>query len=130
MIDQVPDRIFRSEWRVILIISLLLLVLAEAGFQVAKRRHREATEGHKSPPSGGAFPFTIGRIEHAFHVRPDLVAIAKRFFDDPPASFVGCSYNPDLGSRLATTRQGLIGIRKQPLLDLQKSFGNQPAPKP
>ena len=24
---------------------------------------------------GGAFPFTIGRIEHAFHVRPDLVAI-------------------------------------------------------
>ncbi len=24
---------------------------------------------------GGAFPFTIGRIEHAFHVRPDLMAI-------------------------------------------------------
>jgi aminocarboxymuconate-semialdehyde decarboxylase len=24
---------------------------------------------------GGAFPFTIGRIEHAFHVRPDLVAV-------------------------------------------------------
>ena len=24
---------------------------------------------------GGAFPFTIGRIEHAFRVRPDLVAI-------------------------------------------------------
>ena len=23
---------------------------------------------------GGAFPFTIGRIEHAFHVRPDLYA--------------------------------------------------------
>ncbi len=23
---------------------------------------------------GGAFPFTIGRIEHAFHVRPDLCA--------------------------------------------------------
>jgi aminocarboxymuconate-semialdehyde decarboxylase len=23
---------------------------------------------------GGAFPFTIGRIEHGFHVRPDLVA--------------------------------------------------------
>jgi aminocarboxymuconate-semialdehyde decarboxylase len=23
---------------------------------------------------GGAFPFTIGRIERAFHVRPDLVA--------------------------------------------------------
>ena len=27
---------------------------------------------------GGAFPFTIGRIEHAFHVRPDLVAIDNR----------------------------------------------------
>jgi len=24
---------------------------------------------------GGSFPFTIGRIEHAFHVRPDLVAV-------------------------------------------------------
>jgi aminocarboxymuconate-semialdehyde decarboxylase len=24
---------------------------------------------------GGAFPFTIGRINHAFHVRPDLVAV-------------------------------------------------------
>lgn len=24
---------------------------------------------------GGAFPFTLGRIEHAFYVRPDLVAI-------------------------------------------------------
>jgi aminocarboxymuconate-semialdehyde decarboxylase len=24
---------------------------------------------------GGAFPFTIGRIEHAFHVRPDLCAV-------------------------------------------------------
>src|SRR2546429_1904492 len=23
---------------------------------------------------GGAFPFTVGRVEHAFHVRPDLVA--------------------------------------------------------
>ena len=23
---------------------------------------------------GGAFPFTVGRIEHAFHMRPDLVA--------------------------------------------------------
>lgn len=24
---------------------------------------------------GGSFPFTLGRIEHAFHVRPDLVAV-------------------------------------------------------
>jgi aminocarboxymuconate-semialdehyde decarboxylase len=27
---------------------------------------------------GGAFPFTIGRIEHAFHVRPDLVAVDNK----------------------------------------------------
>ena len=27
---------------------------------------------------GGAFPFTIGRIEHAFHVRPDLVALDNK----------------------------------------------------
>jgi aminocarboxymuconate-semialdehyde decarboxylase len=27
---------------------------------------------------GGAFPFTIGRIEHAFQVRPDLVAVDNK----------------------------------------------------
>ena len=27
---------------------------------------------------GGAFPFTIGRIDHAFHVRPDLVAVDSK----------------------------------------------------
>ncbi|MEO5720851.1 MAG: amidohydrolase family protein [Chthoniobacterales bacterium] len=27
---------------------------------------------------GGAFPFTIGRIEHAFHVRPDLLAVDNK----------------------------------------------------
>jgi aminocarboxymuconate-semialdehyde decarboxylase len=27
---------------------------------------------------GGAFPFTIGRIEHAFHVRPDLVVTENK----------------------------------------------------
>jgi aminocarboxymuconate-semialdehyde decarboxylase len=34
---------------------------------------------------GGAFPFTIGRIEHAFHVRPDLVAIDN---DTEPRKYV------------------------------------------
>jgi aminocarboxymuconate-semialdehyde decarboxylase len=28
---------------------------------------------------GGSFPFTIGRIDHAFHTRPDLVAIDNGF---------------------------------------------------
>jgi len=27
---------------------------------------------------GGAFPFTIGRIDHAFHVRPDLVSMENK----------------------------------------------------
>ncbi len=27
---------------------------------------------------GGSFPFTIGRIEHAFHVRPDLCAVDNK----------------------------------------------------
>ena len=27
---------------------------------------------------GGAFPFTIGRIDHAFHVRPDLCAVENK----------------------------------------------------
>jgi drug/metabolite transporter (DMT)-like permease len=48
MIDEVLVRIFTSEWRVFLIISLLLLALAQAGFHLAKRRHRETTEGHKN----------------------------------------------------------------------------------
>ena len=35
---------------------------------------------------GGSFPFTFGRIEHGFKVRPDLVAV-----DNPvnPASYIG-----------------------------------------
>jgi aminocarboxymuconate-semialdehyde decarboxylase len=43
---------------------------------------------------GGAFPFTIGRIEHAFHVRPDLCATDNNTnprhylaLDDTPAHF-------------------------------------------
>jgi aminocarboxymuconate-semialdehyde decarboxylase len=43
---------------------------------------------------GGAFPFTIGRIEHAFHVRPDLCATDNNTnprhylaHDDAPAHF-------------------------------------------
>lgn len=52
MIDDVLVHIFTSEWRVILIVSLLLLVLSEAGFRVAQLRHRETTEGHKSQVTG------------------------------------------------------------------------------
>jgi aminocarboxymuconate-semialdehyde decarboxylase len=35
---------------------------------------------------GGAFPFTIGRVEHAFHVRPDLVATDN---ETNPRSYLG-----------------------------------------
>jgi hypothetical protein len=53
MIDEILVRIFTSEWRVFVIISLLLLVLAEVGFRVAKLRHRETTtDGHKSQVTG------------------------------------------------------------------------------
>jgi aminocarboxymuconate-semialdehyde decarboxylase len=35
---------------------------------------------------GGSFPFTIGRIEHGFNVRPDLVAIDN---DKNPRDYIG-----------------------------------------
>jgi aminocarboxymuconate-semialdehyde decarboxylase len=35
---------------------------------------------------GGSFPLTIGRIEHGFHVRPDLVAIDNAF---NPRDYIG-----------------------------------------
>jgi len=38
---------------------------------------------------GGSFPFTLGRIEHGFNVRPDLTAIDNKV---NPASYVGKFY--------------------------------------
>lgn len=40
---------------------------------------------------GGAFPFTIGRIEHAFDVRPDLVAIDNQI---NPRSYLATHKRP------------------------------------
>ena len=40
---------------------------------------------------GGAFPFTIGRIEHAFHVRPDLVAVDNK---NHPRSYLAQADKP------------------------------------
>jgi aminocarboxymuconate-semialdehyde decarboxylase len=40
---------------------------------------------------GGAFPFTIGRIEHAFHVRPDLVAVDNK---NSPRSYLAQADRP------------------------------------
>ncbi len=40
---------------------------------------------------GGAFPFTLGRIEHAFHVRPDLVAVDN---DKHPRSYLATKEKP------------------------------------
>ncbi|MCA1659467.1 MAG: amidohydrolase [Verrucomicrobiaceae bacterium] len=40
---------------------------------------------------GGAFPFTIGRIEHAFHVRPDLVAVDNK---NNPRSYLAQADRP------------------------------------
>eukprot|EP01027_Heterolobosea_sp_BB2_P020783 GEZU01029682.1.p1 GENE.GEZU01029682.1~~GEZU01029682.1.p1 ORF type:complete len:338 (-),score=66.58 GEZU01029682.1:122-1135(-) len=35
---------------------------------------------------GGAFPFTLGRIEHGFNCRPDLCAVDTK---NPPSSYLG-----------------------------------------
>jgi uncharacterized membrane protein len=51
MIDDILQRIFVSEWRVIAIVALLLLVLARAGFVIA-RRHRETSDAHKGQVTG------------------------------------------------------------------------------
>jgi aminocarboxymuconate-semialdehyde decarboxylase len=40
---------------------------------------------------GGAFPFTIGRIEHAFRVRPDLVAVDNK---NNPRSYLAAAGKP------------------------------------
>jgi aminocarboxymuconate-semialdehyde decarboxylase len=40
---------------------------------------------------GGAFPFTIGRIEHAFRVRPDLVAVDNQ---NSPRSYLAGNGKP------------------------------------
>jgi len=40
---------------------------------------------------GGAFPFTIGRIEHAFHVRPDLCAVDNKA---TPRSYLATATEP------------------------------------
>ena len=40
---------------------------------------------------GGAFPFTIGRIEHGFHVRPDLVAPDNK---KSPRKYLACDDAP------------------------------------
>src|SRR3954469_1896444 len=40
---------------------------------------------------GGGFPFTVGRIEHAFHVRPDLVAVDNK---NNPRSYLADGKKP------------------------------------
>jgi aminocarboxymuconate-semialdehyde decarboxylase len=40
---------------------------------------------------GGAFPITAGRVEHAFHVRPDLCAIENK---SNPRSYLAHGDNP------------------------------------
>jgi aminocarboxymuconate-semialdehyde decarboxylase len=42
---------------------------------------------------GGAFPFTVGRIEHGYNVRPDLCATNC---DVGPRSFLGKFYTDSL----------------------------------
>ena len=65
---------------------------------------------------GGAFPFTIGRIEHAFHVRPALVAIdnktepRKYLAQNVPARFYVDSLVHDAGA--LKTLLKLFGVQR------------------
>lgn len=45
------------------------------------------------PSTGGAFPFTVGRVEHGYNVRPDLCATDC---DVSPQSFLGKFYTDTL----------------------------------
>ena len=60
---------------------------------------------------GGSFPMSIGRIEHAFHVRPDLVAV-----DNPvnPTQYLGRFYLDTLVHQPDVLRFliGLIGAER------------------
>ena len=55
---------------------------------------------------GGAFPGTIGRIEHGFHARPDLVAVDNAV---NPRSYLGRFYVDSLVHD-ATTLRALIAL--------------------
>ncbi len=51
---------------------------------------------------GGAFPATAARVEHAFHVRPDLCAIAIK---EPPLNYCGRFWVDSLVHDLSTLRR-------------------------
>jgi hypothetical protein len=55
MIDEILGRVFTDQWTVFLVVSALLLVLAEAGYRfgaAARRRNSEAAEGHSGSVQG------------------------------------------------------------------------------
>ncbi|RYD60790.1 MAG: hypothetical protein EOP83_18585, partial [Verrucomicrobiaceae bacterium] len=77
MIDDILGRIFINQWAVFLVVSALLLVLAEAGYRFgagARRRNPEAAEGHSGSVQGAVlgllglllgftFAMSVGRSE-------------------------------------------------------------------
>ncbi len=70
---------------------------------------------------GGAFPFTVGRIEHAFHVRPDLVATENK---TNPRNYLA---RPDDGNGIVPARFYVDSLvhDADALRLLLKSFGVQ-----
>jgi len=70
---------------------------------------------------GGAFPFTVGRIEHAFHVRPDLVATENK---TNPKNYLA---RPDDGDGIVPARFYVDSLvhDADALRLLLKSFGAQ-----
>ena len=70
---------------------------------------------------GGAFPFIVGRIEHAFHVRPDLVATENK---TNPRNYLA---RPDDGNGIVPARFYVDSLvhDADALRLLLKSFGVQ-----
>jgi aminocarboxymuconate-semialdehyde decarboxylase len=60
---------------------------------------------------GGSFPATLGRIEHGFYARPDLVAVDN---DKPPRDYIGQFYIDSLvhDEKMLTFLLDLIGANR------------------
>ena len=74
--------------------------------------------------SGGSFPFTVGRIEHGFNVRPDLCACDNKV---KPTKYLGQIYTDSLvhDKRAMELLIDVIGKVGTVFLQLKKKRMNQ-----
>lgn len=83
MIDQILGKVFVNQWVVVLLISIVLLVLAETGYRIgefSRRRNREAAQGHSGSVQGAVLGllglllgFTFAMAAGRFDTRRSLV---------------------------------------------------------